>query len=70
MGHCACSVFATPGVMEFMLIKSLKYCELIPTPDSSGQAPTFIPFYSESSTPPVSSKMPEKTLFSCLEFSC
>jgi hypothetical protein len=50
--------------------KSLKYHELIPTPDCSGPLPTFVPFYSESSTPPVSSTMPDKTLFCCLAFSC
>jgi len=61
MGHRACSVFATPGMMVFRLNKSLKYCELIPTPDCSGPAPTFVPFYSEYSTPPGSSTMPEKT---------
>jgi len=49
--------------------KSLKYRELIPTPDCSGPAPTFVPFYSEYYTPPVSSTMPEKTPFRCPEFS-
>jgi hypothetical protein len=61
MGHHACSVFVTPGVMVFRLNKSLKYGNLIPTPHCSGPAPTFVPFYSEYSTPPVSSTMPEKT---------
>jgi len=70
MGHCACSVFGTPGVMMLRLNKSLKYHELIPTPDCSGPAPTFIPSYSEYSTPPVLSTMPEKTPFCCPEFSC
>jgi len=69
MGHRACSVFATPGVMELRLIKSLKYRELIPTQDCSGTAPTFGPCYSEYSTPPVSSTMPEKTPFRSPEFS-
>jgi len=69
MRHHACSVFATPGVMVLGLNKSLKYRELIPTPDCSGPAPTFIPFYSEYSTPPVSSTMPDKTPFCCSEFS-
>jgi len=70
MGHCACSVFATAGVMVLRLNKSLKYCELIPTPDCSGPAPTFVPFYSEYSSSPMSSTMTEKTPFGCPEFSC
>jgi len=61
--------FATPGVMVLRLDKSLKYRELIPTPGCSGPAPTFVPFYSEYSTPPVSSTMPEKTPFRCPKFS-
>jgi hypothetical protein len=47
MGHRAYSVFATPGVMVLSQNKSLKYRELIPTPDFSGPAPPFAPFYSE-----------------------
>jgi hypothetical protein len=70
MGHRACSVFATPGVMVLRLNKSLKYYELIPTPDCSGPAPTFVLFYSEYSTPPVSSTIPEQIPFHCPEFSC
>jgi len=70
MGHRACSVFATPGVIVLRLNKSLKYRELIHTPDCSGPAPTYVPFYSEHSTPPPSSTMPEKTPFRCPEFSC
>jgi len=69
MGHRACSVFATPGVMVLRLTKSLKYRELIPIPESSGPAPTFVPVYSEYSTPPVSSTIPEKTPLRCPEFS-
>jgi hypothetical protein len=56
--------------MLLRLNKSLKYRELIPTPDCSGPAPTFVPFYSEYSTPRVSSTMLEKTPFRCPEFSC
>jgi hypothetical protein len=56
-------------VMVLRLNKSLKYRELIPTPDSSGPAPTLVLFYSEYSTPCVSSTMPEKTPFCCPEFS-
>jgi hypothetical protein len=69
MGHRTCSVFATPGVMVLRLNKSLKYRELTPTPDCSGPASTFVPIYSDYSTPPVSSTMPEKTPFRCHEFS-
>jgi len=57
-------------VMVLRLNKSLKYCKLIPTPDCSGPAPTFVPFYSEYSTPRMSSTMPEKTPFHYPEFSC
>jgi hypothetical protein len=39
----ACSVFATPGVMVLRLNQSLKYRELLTTPDCSGPAPTFVP---------------------------
>jgi hypothetical protein len=68
IAHAA--IFATPGVMVLRLNKSLKYREHIPTPDCSGPAPTFVPFYCEYSIPPVSSTMPEKTPLSCLDFSC
>jgi len=70
MGHRTCSVFETPGVMVLRHNKSLKYGEPRPTPDCSVPAPTFIPFYSEYSTPPVLSTMPEKSPFRCPEFSC
>jgi len=56
-------------VMVLRLNKSLKYRELIPTPDCSGPAPTHIAFYSEYSTACASSTMPEKTPFHCPEFS-
>jgi hypothetical protein len=70
MGHRTYSVFATPGMMVLWLNQSHKYRDLIPTPDCSDPAPTFIHFYSEYSTPPVSSTMPGKTPFRCREFSC
>jgi hypothetical protein len=70
MAQHACSVFATPGVLVLRHNKSLNYRELIPTPDRSGPTPTFCPFYSEYSTPPVSSTMPQKTPLHCPEFPC
>jgi len=70
MGHRACSVFATPGVMVLRLNKSLKYREIICTPDCSDPSPTFVAYYSKYSTPPMSSTMPEETPFRCAEFSC
>jgi len=57
-----------PGNPE-PLLTLLKYHELIPTPDCSGPAPTLVPFYSEYSTPAVSSTMAEKTPFRSHEFS-
>jgi len=57
-------------VMVSRLNKFLKYRELIPTADCSGPAPTFVPFYSEYSTPCMSSTMPEKIPLYCPEFSC
>jgi hypothetical protein len=57
-------------VMVLRLNKSLKYLELIPTPDCSGPSPTIVPFYSEYSTSRVSSTMPEKTPCLCPECSC
>jgi hypothetical protein len=70
MRHRAYSIFATPGVMVLRLSKSLKYRELIPTPDCSGPAPTVVRVYSEYSTTRVSSTMPENTPFCCPELSC
>jgi len=63
------SVFATPSVMVLGLNESLKNRELIPTPDCSGPASFFFPFYREYSSSPMSSTMPEKTLFRYPEFS-
>jgi len=70
MGHRACRVFATAGVMVLRFNKCLKYRMLIPTAESSGPTPTFVPFKSEYYTPPVSSTMREKTPLRCPEFSC
>jgi hypothetical protein len=69
--QCFCNSWCVRNllVMVLRLNKSLKYRELIPTPDCSGPAPTFIPFYSEYSTPHMSSTIPEKTPFRCSEFS-
>jgi len=69
-GHRAWGVFATAGVMVLRLDKSLKYRELIHTPDCSGPAPTFITFDSEYCPPAVASTMPEKTPFHCPDFPC
>jgi hypothetical protein len=61
--QCFCNSWRVRNllVMVLRLNKSLKYRELIPTPDCSGPAPTFVPFYSQYSTSCVSSTMPEKT---------
>jgi hypothetical protein len=70
--QCFCNSWRVRNVlvMVLRLNKSLKYRELIPTPDCSSPAPTFVPCYSEYSTPRVSSIMPEKTPLRCPEFSC
>jgi len=70
--QCFCNSWRVTNllVMVLRLNKSLKYRELIHTPDCSGPAPTFVPFYIEYSTPPVSSTMPEKPAFRCPKFSC
>jgi hypothetical protein len=57
-------------MMVLRLNKSLKYRELIPTADCSGPAPTLVPFYSEYTTPRVSSTIPGKTRFCCPAFPC
>jgi len=69
MGYPTCSVFVTPAVMVLRLNNSLKYCGLLPTPDYSGPAPTFVPFYSEYYTLPISSTITEMTQFCCPEYS-
>ena len=56
--------------MVSKLNESLKYREIIPTPNCTGPAPTFDPFYSEYSTPCVSLTMAERTPSCCPEFSC
>jgi len=57
-------------VMVLRLNKSLKLAELIPTPDCTRPAPSFVPFYSEYCTPCMLSTMPVKTSFHCPEFPC
>jgi len=57
-------------VMVLRLNQSLKYHELIPTQDCPGPAPTVVTFYSEYSTPHMSSTMPEKTAFRFPECWC
>jgi hypothetical protein len=70
--QCLCKYWRLRNllVMVLTLNKSLKYRELIPTPDCSGPTPTVVPVYSENSAPRVSSKMPEKTPFHCPGSSC
>jgi hypothetical protein len=70
--QCFCNSWGVRNllVMVLRLNKSRIYRELIPTPECSGPAPTFVPVYSEYSTPRVLSTMPEKTPFCCPEFSC
>jgi hypothetical protein len=76
MEHRACSVFCNSWLVRNLLVmvlrlnKSLKYCECIPTRDCSGPTPTFVPFYSEYTTPRMSSTMPQKTPLHCAECSC
>ena len=70
MGHLARSVYASPGVMVLTINQSLNYHELIPTPDFSGPAPTFIPLCSKYFTLPVLSTMSNNTPFHCPQFSC
>ena len=70
--QCFCNSWRVRNllVMVLRLNESLKYHELIPTPDCSGAAPTLVPFYSEYSTPRVASTMPEMTPLGCPQFSC
>ena len=70
--QCFCNSWLVRNllVMVLRLNKSLKVAELIPTTDCSGPAPTFIPFYSEYSTPRVLLTMRVKTPFPCPELSC
>jgi len=69
--QCFCNSWRVRNllVMVLRLNKFPKLAELIPTPDCSGPAPTFVPFYSEYSTPRVSSTMPEKAPPCCPKFS-
>jgi hypothetical protein len=70
--QCFCNSWRVRNllVMVLRLNQSCKYHELIPTPDCSGPAPTFVRLYSEYSTPRVVSTMPYKTSFRCAQFSC
>jgi hypothetical protein len=70
--QCFCNSWGVRNllVMVLRLNTSLKYRELIPTPDCSGPAPTFVPFYNKYSTPRVWWTMPENTPFRCPEISC
>jgi len=70
--QCFCNSWRVRNLLLMVMWfnKSLKYRELVPTPDCSGPAPTFVPFNSEHSTPRVSSTMPEKTQFRCPGLSC
>jgi len=70
MGHHTCSDCVSAGVMVLRLNVCLKYRDLIPTPHCSAPAPTFVPVYSECSTPPLVLTMPEKNTFCSFEFSC
>jgi len=69
---CVCNLWRVSNLLGMVLRinKSLKNRELLPTPDWSGPAPTFVTFYNEYSTPRVSSTMPEMTTLRCPEYSC
>jgi len=54
--------------MVLRLNKSLKYRDLIPTPDCSGQAPTGVPYYSGLSTPVTSARDPGQV--TAIQYSC
>jgi hypothetical protein len=70
--QCFCNSWHVRNLLVIVLRlnTSLKYCELVPTPDCSCPATTFFPFYSEYCTPCVWSTMPEKIPFHCPEWSC
>ena len=70
--QCFCNSWCVRNLLAMVLRlnKSLKYRELIPTPDCSGPAPTVVPSYCKYCTPGVSSRMRQMTHFHCPEFSC
>jgi len=73
--QCFCNSWRVRNliVMVLRVNKSLRLAESIVRlcpPGCSGPAPTFVPFYSVYSTPPMSSIMLEKTPFRYAKFSC
>jgi hypothetical protein len=67
---CSCWRVRNVLVMLLRLNISLKYRELIPTPDCSGAAQTFVPFETEYATPRMFWTMSEMTPFHCAKLSC